>query len=941
MAKPYLGTHQRVYTQEQPLIYEDAWEKWPYAFINDKGEPDGFNVELVRKMMKRLNIPYAIHLRSQDDAHHDLKTNRADLSFGVNAGYNAAFGRFGRRTVCYFNNAIIQCRADSAGPYKLEDLKKFSFSVKNDSRAYHYVIANGFSDSLITCVDNMEEEVLRIATEGRGAALWNAMMLKWMVNKYHLTDLAVSPVDIPPGKYCFMSSDTVLLAKLDSLCEIMQVEGEIDRMEQRWMYPEREIVDYTYLYIVLSLMIIIIVVIASMYFVKYYRRYYSRNTLHDINSQMGLVLTSNHMQVWVYYPLTRRYAWMTRDGKVNAEYVSFDFSQFYPDQDFNIIHTQVMDFLAHDSAPVVKTLRSYSLNHPGKILDVEVHMQVLKDDYGKIYLICGVQHDITDSKAALDRMRMLHERHKVAFNIALGAILRFDGNGTLVDVNDRCCIKMGIRDKEAVLRKGFHFNDFGVFDDFDIDTMPDDLRFTAFINNRDMKYYAPIANFDSFNPDPETHPDFYTKKDSEDSKHKVPKVGYYYIHLIKSHDTEGKLISIMMFMLDITHKVHEERRKERVLRHISKFKKNIKLYDDLRDYTLASNGIFMMRYRPDTKMLTIFDLSNNSHTFSQLHVLEFVDAVDMKRVFRVFRKVDSYADSDIHLNVTTMLRNSNGEKIHYSIDVHPVKGKSGSVENYFGICCDVTDKLNIQKKLKDETQRAREAEQLRQMFLKNMSYSIRQPLVSIRQNIEHLATSSAGEENTDERYLRNIVGNTQRLIMLSDDTLLLSRIEAGLFTVSKKDVDFVSLFADTVNEVIGEYISDTVIFNVENTYSKLVVNADPDMLKRIIHEAVSLAVRFVQYGTCNIRYFYRRGKMSISVQDTGNGIPPSMLENLFEPRIGDAYVTDMQNHQLSGLEMPICKALVELMEGKIEIDSERGKGTSIYIELPLEESVEQ
>ena len=54
----------RQYTKEHPLVYEDVWDLWPYSFLNDNGEPEGYNIDLIRLMMDRLNIPYVIKLRT-------------------------------------------------------------------------------------------------------------------------------------------------------------------------------------------------------------------------------------------------------------------------------------------------------------------------------------------------------------------------------------------------------------------------------------------------------------------------------------------------------------------------------------------------------------------------------------------------------------------------------------------------------------------------------------------------------------------------------------------------------------------------------------------------------------------------------------------------------------------------------------------------------------
>ena len=57
------GDSTRVYTEQNPLVYEDAWDLWPYAFFSDNGEPAGFNIDLIHLIMKELDIPYVIRLR--------------------------------------------------------------------------------------------------------------------------------------------------------------------------------------------------------------------------------------------------------------------------------------------------------------------------------------------------------------------------------------------------------------------------------------------------------------------------------------------------------------------------------------------------------------------------------------------------------------------------------------------------------------------------------------------------------------------------------------------------------------------------------------------------------------------------------------------------------------------------------------------------------------
>ena len=67
------GLYAREYTEESPLIYEDAWDLWPYVFLNEHGEPVGFNIDLLKELFHDLNIPYVIKLKPTSEALNDMK----------------------------------------------------------------------------------------------------------------------------------------------------------------------------------------------------------------------------------------------------------------------------------------------------------------------------------------------------------------------------------------------------------------------------------------------------------------------------------------------------------------------------------------------------------------------------------------------------------------------------------------------------------------------------------------------------------------------------------------------------------------------------------------------------------------------------------------------------------------------------------------------------
>lgn len=935
-----MGTRTREYTNKDPLIYEDSWRKWPYAFINDEGEADGFNVELMRRVLSRLGIPFEVRLRNQEEAHEDLRNDSADVSLGVAADYNAPFGRFGRFTICHFENAIMLPKKDSVALITTNDLFNIPFYVRNNSRAYHCIKAAGLPDSLIHTVDNMEVEILERYGEEEMYPVWNAMMLRWVANKYHLDDYCVVPIDIPAGEYRFMSGDTVLLAKLDSVCTVMYQKGEIQEMLQRWMNPEKERRTNTFTYIVLLAMVVFVVAMITNYILQRLKNYHSEDQLADLKKQLDLILVSNNIRIWVYYPGTRRYSWMSSNGMTDREYSTYEFSKFFPDEEFNAIHSHVTDIVNNDGNICNFKMRCFEQNSQTNIRDIELRIIPMRNDYGKIYCIFGMQYDITDTKAMLDRKQRMHKRHTTAFNLAMGSILRFNKEGQLKDINEHLQTRrLRISDKSMLTKKGFVITDVNHIFGIDLETCCDDVNFITHIPKLpDIATALPIGlSAATVSGDTVTSATIdgnpLTVRELEAGR--LIGAGYFNVHIIKTRGIDGNVTGYMVFLREVTEYVKGFRTFTSRQRNIDYFRNEQEVYHKCRNFILKETNIEMLHYDPKMRMVEIFGWrSGRKRVLSLLQLLEYIDERDLKNFFKAFHHVDERSPKELNFEVRTLFKNRHGVPKTYKVSCHPVFNKEGKVDSYFSICVDITEQVNMETKLKEETIKARDVEMMKQNFLKNMSYSIRQPLVVMRQKIEML-NSVEGEDEMP--LLESVCNNTHRLIHLSDDTLLLSRIEAGMMQLELKELDFVQLYQNSIEEGLKHFRKVGVTYNVQNTYNTLPVVADSKVLSRILSEAAALSARYTNYGTINIHYIYRRDQLNIAIEDTGEGIPPNELDTLFEPHIGITQLMSetAQTIYLSGLEMPICKALVEMLNGSIDIESDPGHGTSIFIAIPI------
>ena len=116
----------RVFTVDNPLVYEDVWDLWPYSFLNDNGDPDGFNVDLIRLIMTELDIPYVIRLKPSSEAYHDLKEGKSDLMLALVQGFHDEFGLYGKNAVTLFTQSVVTPKSKPVEIKAFRDLDPFA-----------------------------------------------------------------------------------------------------------------------------------------------------------------------------------------------------------------------------------------------------------------------------------------------------------------------------------------------------------------------------------------------------------------------------------------------------------------------------------------------------------------------------------------------------------------------------------------------------------------------------------------------------------------------------------------------------------------------------------------------------------------------------------------------------------------------------------------------
>ena len=111
----------RTYSEEHPLVYEDAWDLWPYSFLNENGDPVGYNIDLLKMICKELDIPYIIKLKPTQDALNDLKEGKADLMCGMEAYFHNDSASYSNTVINIFTHSVLHRKDEPVKVTALED----------------------------------------------------------------------------------------------------------------------------------------------------------------------------------------------------------------------------------------------------------------------------------------------------------------------------------------------------------------------------------------------------------------------------------------------------------------------------------------------------------------------------------------------------------------------------------------------------------------------------------------------------------------------------------------------------------------------------------------------------------------------------------------------------------------------------------------------------
>ncbi|MFY9151480.1 MAG: PAS domain S-box protein [Prolixibacteraceae bacterium] len=231
-------------------------------------------------------------------------------------------------------------------------------------------------------------------------------------------------------------------------------------------------------------------------------------------------------------------------------------------------------------------------------------------------------------------------------------------------------------------------------------------------------------------------------------------------------------------------------------------------------------------------------------------------------------------------------------------------------------------------------EKAEESDRLKSAFLANMSHEVRTPLNSII-GFSELLADSFFEEDQKKGFIQNIINNGYSLLSIISDIMDISRLESGEIKIHTSQINAQKIISSVMEQFSVGAEGNKLEFklNLPDNGKETIIFADVYRLRQILNNLMSNAIKFTTNGRIEMGYQTKGKMVEFYVRDTGIGIPAEYHELIFE-RFRQVESSTTREFGGNGLGLAISKNLVELMGGKIWLESESGKGSVFYFTLP-------
>lgn len=307
--------------------------------------------------------------------------------------------------------------------------------------------------------------------------------------------------------------------------------------------------------------------------------------------------------------------------------------------------------------------------------------------------------------------------------------------------------------------------------------------------------------------------------------------------------------------------------------------------------------------------------------------MDEVAGIDKKR-HQLFKEDVKRTFAGEHLNFEVKFNHQ-----IFSVNTTPLIEGDGEIRRILFVYNNITHQKNIEKKIRKSLKKEHQLNNLKSQFISTASHEFRTPLSAILSSADLIeAQNNSGHENRRLKHLDKIKSNVQRLVVILDEFLSISQLEAKKVLVKPEYFDLVPFSKYLLRELKPNLKPGQKIQSKFES-PEIPVQMDPKLLDHILRNLLVNAIKFSPEGSKIVFKLGHKGKMLFfEISDSGIGISPTDQKQIFQQFFR---ADDASNIQGTGLGLHLVKQYVELMKGKVSLKSEVDKGTTFYVQLNM------
>ena len=577
----------RTYTTVHPLVYEDAWDLWPYVYLNGAGEPEGYNIDLLKILFDELDIPFIIKLKPTKEALEDLRAGRSDLMLGMVAAFHDEYASYGREVVGLFTHCVVTPKSQPVVIHGVDDLSRHKVIVHQGSFSHHLMIDSGWQAQCVP-YDDMKEAIQKL-----------------------------TPIDTPHGEYRFMSNDSVLLHRLDSVYAYICSTERLVPIQNKWFYPERTVTGAPkwiwYVAAVVAVLLLLLLYTQAMLRIRERRM---TKLVAQHNRRLALILRTTKVRVFLYDLKNGALSWMNSDGKMDQrQHVIDEYRHLYKADSFAEFR-DVLEEIAkgRQESCVVELVSDSNKEKRDDVIKLSVFRRNKK---GEPTVIAGIIDDQTERRQASRKAKDNMLRYQSIFSTSMVDMTYYDTEGILTDINQKACGTFRCN-REQLLAERVPFNYAMEDPSLKLEHF-EGCYSTHIIKSVDNPNLADSVRFSS---------DMY-----------------YEQQLLPVYDASNRFLGIFGSGRDVTEFVNSFHQLKRSISQMMRAAQDVTDYINNINYAMHVGGVRLVNYSAKTHILTIYrEMNVVQLTLTQSRCLSLLLSLQfhMAPVYDENGDVDSY-----------------------------------------------------------------------------------------------------------------------------------------------------------------------------------------------------------------------------------------------------------------------------------------------------------